>query len=67
MSIVFSENLANQLLASVGRQLRPALPPIRTRDKPRHEDMFSDNIYYRRGLDTSVLTEIDLGSPVMER
>ena len=56
------------ILYRVGRQLRPALPPIRTKEKPcQPRGDLSDNIYYRRGLDTSVLTQIDLGTPAMER
>ena len=46
-----------RVLYHVGRQLRPALPPIKTRQTL----PCRDNFYYKRGLDTSVLREIDLG------
>ena len=51
-----------RIVYDVGRQLRPALPPIKTKQKlPSYSQESTDTFYYRRGLDTSVLREIDLG------
>ena len=59
---VESEEEDYRILYDVGRQIRPALPPIKKKQKPAncHREP-PDTFYYRRGLDTSVLREIDLG------